>query len=150
MRRHNNNISAVSKELQISRATVRRRLEGAVPASPKPVPAPVPAAESDDADTESPETAEARTLEFRRMFDRSYIIPAAVRKGIQTRLLKQRWMSDSDFQKACGISNTAHWKTHARENNEFEHLRLKIPGSGTLIWAYNKSYRDQLLGKALS
>jgi hypothetical protein len=93
-----------------------------------------------------------RTEEFRKRFDKSFIIPQKVYEQIQKWLVEggKEWCIDHEMQQRCGISNPTDWRRHVKENPEFEAYTFKLPGKNKIVWAQDQETRDRLERISLS
>lgn len=67
---------------------------------------------------------------FRKLYDKSYIVPKTIQEKIDTYLKKHGWEYDENFRVACGIKLND-WR---RFRGDFSHLHVTVEGK--IVWGH--------------
>jgi len=67
---------------------------------------------------------------FRKLYDKSLIVPEKIKEKISTYLKEKGWEHDEQFRQVCGIRQVD-WRKY---RDEFSHLQVRV--DGRLIWGH--------------
>ena len=126
-------LRAAAKALGVSRKTVRLRLKGIVPKQPRTT--------NHDPRTTSPKAVGFTRDDFKRKYDKSFIVPHRIREALK-QIGPNRYLPEGEFNRLAGISQT----DMAAYREQFEDDYVVTVERTKRLWCGSKALANEFRG----